>query len=191
MPKRVYFAFHYQDVVEFRANVVRKHNFTEGVEAAGYYDHSIWEESKKKGDEILKRMINGELDGTSVTVVLIGSNTYARRWVQYEIVKSIARGNGVIGIHINSIKGKDQLTKPLGPNPFDYLGATINHDGTQASPTVFSNGAWYHYGDHGSWRLANQQIADNRGKHFQLSRWYRTYDWMTDNGYKNFSSWIE
>jgi len=46
MAKRVYFAFHYQDVIDFRANVVRKHNFTGGVEAAGYYDHSIWEEAK-------------------------------------------------------------------------------------------------------------------------------------------------
>ena len=54
MAKRVYFAFHYQDVAELRANVVRKHNFTQGVEKAGYYDASIWEESKKKGDLALK-----------------------------------------------------------------------------------------------------------------------------------------
>ena len=47
MAKRVYFAFHYQDVIDFRANVVRKHNFTGGVETAGYYDHSIWETAKK------------------------------------------------------------------------------------------------------------------------------------------------
>ena len=49
MAKRVYFAFHYQDVIDFRANVVRKHNFTKGVESAGYYDASIWEESEKWG----------------------------------------------------------------------------------------------------------------------------------------------
>ena len=30
MAKRVYFAFHYQDVIDFRANVVRKHNFLGG-----------------------------------------------------------------------------------------------------------------------------------------------------------------
>src|SRR5260221_2987380 len=101
MAKRVYFAFHYQDVKDFRANVVRKHNFTGGVEAAGYYDHSIWEESKKKGDVALKRMINGELEGTSVTAILVGSQTYARRWVRYEIMKSVERGNKVIGIQIN------------------------------------------------------------------------------------------
>jgi hypothetical protein len=86
--KKVYFAFHYQDVIDFRANVVRKHNFTKGVEAAGYYDYSIWEESKKQGDVALKRMINSELNGTSVTAVLIGSWTYSRRWVRYEIETS-------------------------------------------------------------------------------------------------------
>jgi len=26
MAKRIYFAFHYQDVIDFRANVVRNHN---------------------------------------------------------------------------------------------------------------------------------------------------------------------
>jgi hypothetical protein len=40
MAKRVYFAFDYEDVSDFRANVVRKHNFTGGVEKAGYFDAS-------------------------------------------------------------------------------------------------------------------------------------------------------
>src|SRR3979490_841746 len=119
MAKRVYFALHYQDVTDFRANVVRKHNALQGVVAAGYYDHSIWEESKKTGDVALKRMINGELEGTSVTAVLIGSHTWARRWVRYEIAKSVERRNRIVGIHINSVTGRDGLTKPLGPNPLD------------------------------------------------------------------------
>jgi hypothetical protein len=92
MAKKVYFAFHYQDVIDFRANVVRKHNFTKGVEGAGYYDYSIWEDAKKKGVLALKRMINGELENTTVTAVLIGTETYARRWVRYEIMKSVERG---------------------------------------------------------------------------------------------------
>src|SRR5260370_39947281 len=103
MAKRVYFAFHYQDVMDFRANVVRKHNFTGGVESAGYYDHSIWETAKNTNPLALKRLINAELEGTSVTAILIGTDTWARPWVRYEIVKSIARGNILIGVHINSI----------------------------------------------------------------------------------------
>ena len=58
MAKRVYFAFHYQDVIDFRANVVRKHNFLGGVQVAGYYDHSIWEDAKKTSPLALKRLIN-------------------------------------------------------------------------------------------------------------------------------------
>src|SRR5579863_5689616 len=111
MAKRVYFAFHYQDVIDFRANVVRNHNFLGGVDAAGYYDHSIWEEAQRTSPLALKRLINAELQNSSVTAVLIGSDTWARRWVRYEIMKSVERGNIVIGVHINSIKGRDQLMK--------------------------------------------------------------------------------
>jgi len=48
MEKRVYLAFHYQDVIDFRANVVRNHNSLGGVGAAGYYDHSIWEMPRRR-----------------------------------------------------------------------------------------------------------------------------------------------
>src|SRR5688572_21382644 len=125
MVKRVYFPFHYQDVIEFRANVVRTHNFLGGVEAAGYYDYSIWEEAKRTSALALKRFINGELHNTSVTAVLIGTDTWQRRWVRCEIMKSIERGNRVLGIRINNIKGRDQLTKVSGPNPFDNLGLDV------------------------------------------------------------------
>jgi len=140
MAKRVYFAFHYQDVVDFRANVVRKHNFAEGVKSAGYYDHSIWEESKKTSPSALKQLINSELNNTSVTAVLVGSDTWARRWVRYEIFESIKRDNRVFGIHINSIKGRDEKTKPLGPNPFNNLAFEISQDGTRVKPTEWRDG---------------------------------------------------
>lgn len=190
MAKRVYFAFHYQDVTDFRANVVRKHNFTKGAEAAGYYDHSIWEESKKRGELALKRMINGELDGTSVTAVLIGSETYARRWVRYEILKSVERGNRVLGIHINGIPGKDSKTKSLGANPLDHLGLHVSADGKKASPTVWDGQRWIFYGDLAPYNFGTEQPQANRDKNFQLSYWFKTYDWVADNGFDNFSAWI-
>src|SRR6185437_12375729 len=142
MAKRVYFAFDYQDVKDFRANVVRNHNFTGGVEAAGYYDHSIWEEAENTNPLALKRLINAELQNTSVTAVLIGSDTWARRWVRYEIMKSIERGNTVLGIHINCITGRDRQCKVSGPNPLDNLGLEISEDGTRATPTEWKNGKW-------------------------------------------------
>jgi hypothetical protein len=189
MAKRVYFAFYYGDVRDFRANVVRKHNFTEGVQVAGYYDHSIWEKTKNTNPLALKRLINAELENTSVTAVLIGSLTWWRRWVRYEIMKSVERGNKVIGIHINSIPGKDKKTKPLGPNPFKYLGVEINADGTRAKPTEWKGGKWTYYSDLSPFTVSRQPVA-NRGKNLPLTHWLPVYDWTANRGYINFDSWI-
>src|SRR5712691_12967241 len=146
MARRVFFSFHYQDVIDFRANIVRNHNVTKD-DNAGYFDASIWESAKRQGDVALKRLINGGLDNTSVTAVLIGSQTYARRWVRYEIMKSIERGNTVIGIHINGIPDRNQQVRALGPNPFDYLGLQISTDGTRGTPTVWNGTQWVYYQD--------------------------------------------
>ena len=70
MSQRVFFSFHYQDVIDFRANVVRKHWITKpDREDAGFFDTSIWENAKKTSPLALKRLINGELQHTTVTTV--------------------------------------------------------------------------------------------------------------------------
>lgn len=188
MAKRVFFSFHYQDVIDFRANVVRNHNVTK-EDNGGFFDSSIWESAKKQGDLALKRLINGGLDNTSVTAVLIGSNTYARRWVHYEIMKSIERGNSVIGVHINAIRGKDGQVKALGPNPFDYLGLRISTDGVRGTPTIWNGSAWTDYQDLGAFAIG-QQPQDKRGKNLQLKTWLTTYDWVANNGFENFKNWV-
>ncbi|MCZ8227526.1 MAG: TIR domain-containing protein [Burkholderiaceae bacterium] len=188
MAKRVFFSFHYQDVISFRANVVRNHNVTKD-DNGGFFDASIWESAKKKGDIALKRLINGGLDNTSVTVVLIGSETYARRWVQYEIIKSIERGNKVIGVHINSIRDKDGQVKKSGPNPFDYLGIEVSSDGTRGTPTIWTGSTWAHYQDLGSFEI-NPQSQEKWKKNLQLKTWLPTYDWVGNNGFQNFKDWV-
>jgi len=67
------------------------------------------------------------LAGTTVTIVLIGAETANRRFVTYEIEKSIARGNGLFGIWINSIKDKDGRTdsKGLIPAALTKVGAPV------------------------------------------------------------------
>ena len=49
MAKKVFFSFHYQDVIDFRANVVRNHKLTK-TDSAGYFDASMWEDAKKTSD---------------------------------------------------------------------------------------------------------------------------------------------
>ena len=116
MARKVFFSFDYgRDV--WRVNVVRNTGVVEGVSAAGFHDASVWEETKKKGDEAIKKLIDSGLDGTSVTVVLIGVETANRSYVSYEIEKSVARGNGILGIRINNVKDKDGKTESPGPIP--------------------------------------------------------------------------
>ena len=87
MARKVFFSFHYgRDV--WRVNVVRNSGGVEGVSAAGFHDGSVWEETKKKGDEAIKKLIDSGLDGTSVTVVLIGAETANRTYVSYEMRKA-------------------------------------------------------------------------------------------------------
>lgn len=102
MARRVFFSFKYEDVS--RSMVVRNSWVTQGKEAAGFIDKADFEKVKKNGDAAIRRWIDAQLVGTSVTVVLVGAKTCASRWVKYEIEQSIARGNGLLGIDISKIK---------------------------------------------------------------------------------------
>lgn len=190
MARRVFFSFHYQDVIDFRANVVRNHWVTQDREAAGFFDASIWEDAKKESDLALKRLINKEVQNTTVTVVLIGSQTYARRWVRYEIIKSLSKGNKILGVHINGIKGKNGRTKMLGPNPFDYLGYQYSDDGKKLYLWERNQGQWVLYGDYDAYTLEKPVSQSEKGKFYKLSSTRTVYDWIANDGYKNFSKWV-
>jgi hypothetical protein len=193
MAKRVFFSFHYQDVIDFRANVVRQHWVTKpDREAAGFFDASIWETAKRTGCLAVKRLINSGLDGTSVTCVLIGSQTYVRPWVRYEILKSFRKGSSIFAVHINSIRGRDQMTRTRGPNPLNYVGVTFSDSGDTATLWEAVNGKWREYseiGDSASYRMGGV-AAQYRGKGFTLAQLYPEYDWVADEGYNNFATWV-
>lgn len=50
-------------------------------------------------------------------MVLIGNQTAYRPWVKYEVEKSIARKNGLLGIHIHHLKNEGGQTSMRGPKP--------------------------------------------------------------------------
>lgn len=116
MARRVFFSFHYQNDI-WRASNIRNSHIVDGTAAAGFQDASLWEEAKSKGDGFLMRLINAALEGTSVTTVLIGTETASRRWVDYEIEQSIKRGNGLLGIHIDQVRDRYGQTCLRGPVP--------------------------------------------------------------------------
>lgn len=129
MARRVFFSFKYKEDVS-RAMVVRNSWVTQGKEAAGFVDAADFEKLKRTGDDAIKNWINKQLEGTSVTVVLVGSKTCSSRWVKYEIKQSIARGNGLLGIDISKIEDfKGNTSERCGKIPEGYPFYLWNNDG--------------------------------------------------------------
>jgi len=142
MTRRVYFSFHYEGDV-WRANQVRHSWVTKpDRESAGFQDAAEFEAVKKQGDEAVKRWINRNIDRTSVTVVLIGEDTCNRKWVRYEIQKSIEKGNGIVFIKIHNLKDQNGNACPEGPMDF----GDIDVEGYPVYDWVNGDG-YYNIGD--------------------------------------------
>jgi MTH538 TIR-like domain (DUF1863) len=108
MARKVFFSFKYDDVQ--RAMNVRNSNVIAGALKSGFIDKADFEKVERDGDRAIKAWIDNQLDGTSVTVVLVGENTSKSKWVKYEIEQSIARGNGIITIDISKIADLNSKT---------------------------------------------------------------------------------
>lgn len=82
---------------------------------AGIISRQEFEGMKKKGGHAIQNWIREQLDGTSVTVVLLGTNTLKNNFVQYQIWESMKRGNAIIGVYINRIRDmQTQKTEERG-----------------------------------------------------------------------------
>ncbi|HHY35701.1 MAG TPA: TIR domain-containing protein [Firmicutes bacterium] len=193
MARRVYFAFHYRDVAGFRANVVRNSWATQkDREEAGFFDASLWERTKREGDLTIKRLINAGLEYTSVTAVLIGRETFSRRWVRYEIAKSFERGNGLLGIYIHNIPDKYGDLDSAGPNPFDYLYFDIDWRQGGIWLLECTTNGWRQYEDVPSVSISSIRYDFLKATQFgQFSEVFKVYDWVLDDGYNNLGTWVE
>ena len=117
MARRVFFSFHYERDI-WRASQIRNSWVTKlDREDAGFWNAASWEEVKKKGDEAIKRWIDAQMEGTSVTAVLIGAETSERKYVGYEIEQSHNRRNGMLAIYIHNVQDQYRRTDLPGKNP--------------------------------------------------------------------------
>jgi hypothetical protein len=114
MARRVFYSFHYVPDA-WRTSQVRNIGKIEGNKSASDND---WETVTKGGDTAIKKWIDGQLDGRSCTIVLIGAETASRKWIKYEIEKSWNDGKGVLGIYIHNLKDANGKQSVKGKNPF-------------------------------------------------------------------------
>ena len=118
MTHKVFYSFHYKPD-NWRAAIVCNIGAIEGNKPAPDND---WETIKKGGDAAIKKWITSQMKGRSCTVVLVGSNTAGRKWINHEIIKSWNNGMCVVGIHIHGLENSDGKVSTKGRNPFTLIG---------------------------------------------------------------------
>lgn len=156
--RKVFFSFHYERDI-WRVNQVRNSWRIRGVnETQPFYDKAEFEQVKRQNNGI-RNWIDEQLKGTSVTIVLFGTETSTREWVHYEITESIKRKNGILAIDIHNVKNLSGHTDYQGLNPLSL------------------------HKIHRS--LLHGSVIETADK------FYKTYDWVNENGYQNISNWIE
>lgn len=122
--RKVFYSFHFDNDV-FRTQQVRHIGVIEGNEPVTANE---WETARKTPGGI-ERWINENMMGKSCVIVLIGSETAMRPWVQHEIVKGWQDRKGLLGIYIHNLKDPRTSKDPpyygkcsQGINPFSQFG---------------------------------------------------------------------
>lgn len=197
--RSVFFSFHYADLM--RVNVVRRsgefktERNSSGRSIEGFYDRSLWERAKSEGPDNIKRLIREGLERTSVVCVLVGSGTHSRRWVRYELARSVIDGKGLVAIHINGIRAINPPhgTEIWGINPAEHMGVARGDDGRfYLCEYDLQSRSWQWYADYTlAVELPAYLEAPAAGNVMSLDRGTLAYDWVGQNGYRNVGGWID
>lgn len=190
--RRVFFSFHYQNDI-WRVNQVRnswRYQHEQNRVAEGFFDASIWERSQRTSPDSLKNLIREGMQNTSVTCVLSGSETYARRWVRYEIARSMVKGNGLLVVNIHNLSNQKGYVSNAGANPLSCLG-TYRADDGRILLAELQNGQWVRYLDYTqSITLPTGWMKPHNNNVVPLSNYAREFCYVMNDGVRNFSTWV-
>jgi hypothetical protein len=205
--RKAFFSFHYED--SMRVNVVRnawKISHPDSATMRSFQDSSLWESKKLTKDDAVKGLIRAGVCYTSAVCVLVGSDTWWRRWVRYEIARAIVDGRGLLAVHLNSIRHHRTLTPHTrGPNPLDYMAIGKPHPEPWKPVRYFlyeknavPDGAggyrweWQKYSDYTDAVTLPRWINDPSAGHVTpLSENAYEYDYIASEGHRNIGSWLD
>ena len=150
MVRRCFYSFHYKPDV-WRVAKIRNIGAVEDNKPATDND---WESITGGGDAKIREWIANQMTGRTCTVVLIGSGTANRKWINYEISESWNKGKGVVGIHIHNLENSRGEQSSKGSNPLYYV--TFTGSGKRLStvaktydpPRTTGQGVYSYIADH-------------------------------------------
>lgn len=117
MARNAFLSFHYEPD-NWRASQIRQ---TGAIEGNVPLSDSDWDAVTKGGKDAIETWIDGELSDKSCAIVLGGTGTGGRTWINYEIVKAWTGGKGVVVVHIHGLKDRYGNQSTKGPNPLTYI----------------------------------------------------------------------
>ena len=117
MARKCFYSFHYEPD-NWRASKVRNIGAVEGNKPASDND---WETITSGGDKNIKEWIANQMKGRTCTIILAGSKTADRKWINHEIIESWNNGMGVLVIHIHNITDRNERQCSKGTNPLSYV----------------------------------------------------------------------
>jgi hypothetical protein len=202
--RKGFFSFHYDDLM--RVNNVRqswKISHPDRELKRNFYDRSLWERTKLNNPEGLKNLIRRGMEHSSAVCVMVGTQTWERPWVRYEIARTVVDNRGLLAVHINGLKHiHRQQPDVLGPNPLDFMGIYRKSGGGfylyELNYVVVNRltGArewrWQEFQQHRTpVRVPKYLVAPQDDAVVQLSTGTRVHDYVTDRGSDNLVSWID
>ena len=117
MARKCFYSFQYKSD-NWRVSKVRNIGAVEGNKPATDND---WEEIVGGGDAKIKKWISDQMAGKTCTIILAGTNTANRKWINHEIIESWNKGKGVLVIHIHNITDSAGNQSSKGNNPLYYV----------------------------------------------------------------------
>lgn len=132
--KKAFFSFYY-DEDSWRAQMIRNMGKVTGNEILEPND---WEQVKRNGKQAIENWIKKQINASDVVIVLIGTNTYKREWVLYEIQYALENNKKVIGIHIHNLKDSNGETASKGKNPIELVNHYMKNYATILDPSSYN-----------------------------------------------------
>jgi MTH538 TIR-like domain (DUF1863) len=168
-----------------------------------FYDRSLWESKKRESDDALKSLIRNGMEHSSAVCVLIGTETWSRRWVKYEIARSVVDRRGLLAVHINGLNHHHRRQPdPLGFNPLHLMGVYKSPNGKfylyEKREVIVNRQTgqrqwqWYACQDYTlAVQLPRYLTEPSVGYVMPLSSGTDEYDYAAGVGHKNLGSWID
>jgi len=191
MARRTFFSFHYTADVWRAWNVRNSWVGKPDHIDVGFFDNSVFEASKRVNEDSLKNFLRKGLENTSVTCVLTGTDTWQRRWVRYEIARSILKGNGLLTVHIDGIRDRYGYTSSRGYDPLAQMG--LYRTGGSIYLAEWKGGTWVKYSDY-TLAIPERDLwfaAPKTDNVVQISNHCMAYDYAQQRGHANIGGWIE